>query len=160
MSKRRTAARRAAGLLWVGVWAALLWAVAAPWRHLGGLVDEHLRWLEWWVLSAGLAVGFTVGRIGRIVAERRGRFTHLSVVRGFVIPMAALAAAVLVVLTVLDRRDPIGVVVTALVAYWAGADLAFAAVPLIDGKPYVPKFLPRRSIAQGADEWVPPWERF
>ena len=75
--------------------------------------------------------------------------------------MAALAAAVCVVLTSLEQRDPIGVVVTALVAYWAGADLAFAAVPLIDGKPYVPKFLPRASPPRrDAEGWVPPWERF
>jgi hypothetical protein len=67
-------------------------------------------------------------------------------------------------LTALGRRDSVGVVVTAFLAYWAGLDLAFGAVPLMEGKPY--RFLhpldpesPPPLDDDEDDSWVPPWDR-
>jgi hypothetical protein len=128
--------RRAVGVLWLALWIAVLYAVAAPWRALGGVVDERLRWLEWFVLVCGLPIGFTVGRFGRDLAQRGLGRSHLELLRCLLYPLALLTAAALVVLTLIGRRDPVGVVVTALLAYWAGMDLAFGAVPLMEGRSY------------------------
>jgi len=155
------------GSIWLGIWVAVLWTVAAPWRDLGGLVDERLRWLEWFVLLCGLSVGFTLGRLGRMHAEGGGAFTHLAFLRFLLYPLAGLTAVSLLVLTYLGERGPVGVVVTAFLAYWAGIDMAWGAVPLIDGQPYtLDRPLPvepretRERWGRPEDDWVPPWERF
>jgi len=160
----RVLLRRAAGFLWLVMWMAVLYVVAAPWRQLGGIVDERLRWLEWFVLVVGVSVGFVMGRFARDVAGPGSGRTHLDVLRCLLYPISILTAVALVALTALDRRDPVGVVVTAFLAYWAGMDIAFGAVPLMDGQPHgmlrpveldaVPKRAPH-----GRGGWVPPWER-
>jgi hypothetical protein len=161
----RLAIRRSAGFLWLLAWAVVLYLVAAPWRHLGGLVDERLRWLEWFVLLAGLTVGFAIGRHAREFAGPGTGRTHVGVLRLLMYPMAGLTALGLITLTLLGMRDPVGVVVTAFLAYWAGLDLAFGAVPLMEGKQYrlsrpldpEPPATKRDDDADGS--WIPPWER-
>jgi len=158
-------ARKLAGTSWLVAWILVLYAVAAPWRNLGGLVDERLRWLEYVVLVTGLSIGFTVGRFGRDAAESGPGRTHARFLRFLLYPPAAITAAGLVVLTALGERGTIGVVVTAFLSYWAGLDLAFGAVPLMEGKSYRfdraldPAPVSLRREGRG-DEWVPPWERF
>lgn len=156
--------RRAAGLSWLAAWIVLLYGVSAPWRELGGIVDERLRWLEGFVLVVGLVAGFTLGRFGRDAAGPGSGRTHLDVLRYLLLPVAALTAVALLALTWMAMPDPVGVVVTGFLAYWAGLDLAFGAVPLLDGKPYhlsrpvdpEPEVPPGRSSAP----WDPPWERY
>lgn len=155
--------RRSAGLLWLAAWTGLLYTVASPWGDLGGVVDERLRWLVWYAVVVGPSVGFAVGRYGRETAERGAPTTHLSVLRRFLYPVAALAAAWLVVLVARERHEPVGVVVTALLAYWAGIDLAFGAVPLIEGRSYrfrsPPEPEPESEPEPGdpAGSSLPPW---
>ena len=125
-----------AGSLWILLWTGVLWLVAAPWRDLGGVVDEWLRWMEAVVLLSGLILGFTLGRYARdYVLEGWGR-TWARCLRWLLYPAAFLAAFGLVVLTALGERGPVGVIVSALLAYWAGLDLAFGAVPLMEGKSF------------------------
>jgi len=157
--------RKLAGTLWLLVWILVLYAVAAPWRSLGGLVDERLRWLEYAVLSAGLSIGFTIGRFGRDAVEAGPGRTHARFLRFLLYPPAAFTAAGLVVLTALGERGAIGVAVTAFLSYWAGLDLAFGALPLMEGRSYRfdqaldPEPVSLRRGKRG-EEWVPPWERF
>lgn len=124
-----------AGYLWALAWITTLYAVAAPWRRLGGLESETLRWLEWTVLELGLILGFTVGRFARDRMEARAA-THVGVARVLLYPPAAVAAVALVALRVAGERGPVGVVTTVFLAYWAGLDLAVGAVPLMEGRSY------------------------
>ncbi len=163
--ERRQAWRRLLGGLWLVAWIAVLYVVAAPWRSLGGLEDERLRWLEGFVLLAGLSVGFTLGRFGRDVAVAGTGRTHAWFLRFLLYPPAFLTAAGLIALSVMGKRGAVGVAVTGFLAYWAGLDLAFGAVPLMEGKPYAfdrpldpePEDLDR--VRSSSDAWVPPWER-
>ncbi len=143
--------RKLAGWMWLSAWIALLYTVAAPWRDLGGVEDERLRWLEAAVLLTGLCLGFTLGCLGRrTVRSTRGQ-AYARLLRWALIPPAALTALAIAALTALGARGPAAVVVTALLAYWAGLDLAFGAVPLMEGDP-VPV------TTQREDAWIPPWE--
>lgn len=128
--------RRVLGCLWLGAWAAALYAVAVPWRDLGGVVDERLRWLERLVLLCAAPAGFTAGQFGRDAALADPRWTHLRVWRVLLCPVAAVGAAGIAALAALERRDPIGVILSGLLAYWAGLDAAFGAVPLLWCRPY------------------------
>jgi hypothetical protein len=128
--------RRAAGTLWLATWCAILYAFAAPWRKLGGLESEHLRYMEWWVLSAGVAVGFTTGRFARDWVLAGPLRTHAQSLRVAFYPPAAIAAVALMGLAASGQRGPVGVVATAFLAYWAGLDVAFGAVPLMEGRSY------------------------
>ena len=128
--------RRIAGLIWLAAWCGVLWAIAAPWRRLGGLESERMRWLEWWALSAGVALGFTMGRVARERAESVAGHTHARALRLALYPPAIVAAAALVALSAWGERGPVGVVATAFLSYWAGLDVAFGAVPLMAGKCY------------------------
>ena len=159
-NRRTVALRRVTGTVWLSAWIALLYAVAAPWRHLGGVEDERLRWLEAAVLMTGLSLGFTLGRLGRqAVLETRGR-TYARLLRWALIPPAALTALALAGLTALSARGPAGVVVTALLAYWAGLDLAFGAVPLMEGRScrFDAPLDPEPARRPREDAWLPPWE--
>ena len=128
--------RRIAGWAWLFAWCGVLYAVAAPWRNLGGLESEQLRWLEWWALAAGIALGFTMGRGARDWAKGGVGRTHALALRVALYPPAIVAAAALVALSIAGERGPIGVVATAFLSYWAGFDVAFGAVPLIEGESY------------------------
>ena len=134
--RSRRVLRRVAGWAWLAAWCGVLWAVAAPWRHLGGLESERLRWLEWWALCAGIALGFTMGRgIRDWVQSGVGR-THARALRFALYPPGLVAAIALVALSSVGERGPVGVVATAFLSYWAGLDVAFGAVPLIEGESY------------------------
>jgi hypothetical protein len=143
--------RRLAGWMWFSTWIALLYTVAAPWRDLGGVEDERLRWLEAAVLLTGLCLGFTLGCLGRRTVRTTRAQAYARLVRWALIPPAALTALAIAALTALHARGPAAVVVTALLAYWAGLDLAFGAVPLMEGDP-------RPAPARREDAWIPPWE--
>ena len=151
--------RRIAGFLWLLVWMLVLYLVAAPWRGLGGVVDERIRWLEAFVLWNGLVIGFVIGRFGRdAVMAGHGR-THAGLLRFLLYPPGVLAVAGLLVLTALGERGAAGVLVSALLAYWAGLDLAFGAVPLMEGKPYRFDAPIEREPERGRrrEDWSAPW---
>ena len=118
-----------AGHAWLLAWILVLWAVASPWRELGGIESEFLRWLEAVVLGVGLTAGFLVGR------HLRERMRPAPALRLALYPPAAIAAASLVALAWRGERGPVGVVTTAWLAYGAGFDLAFGALPWMEGKP-------------------------
>lgn len=128
--------RRVAGATWLAAWCGVLWAVAAPWRKLGGLESERLRWLEWWALCAGIALGFTMGRGARDWVRAGAGRTHVLALRVALYPPGLVAAAAMVALAIAGERGPVGVVATAFLSYWAGFDAAFGAVPLMEGRPY------------------------
>jgi hypothetical protein len=132
----RLAVRRVAGAAWLAAWCGVLWAVAAPWRNLGGLESERLRWLEWWALCAGIALGFTMGAGARDWARSGVGRTHALALRVALYPPGLVAAVALVALSYAGERGPIGVVATAFLSYWAGFDVAFGAVPLMEGESY------------------------
>lgn len=134
--RRRPVWGKVAGFSWLAVWCAVLWSVAAPWRNLGGLESETLRWLEWWTLCSGLALGFTLGRGVRDWARSGVGRTHAKALRIALYPPGLVAALALVALAVVGERGPIGVVATAFLSYWAGFDIAFGAVPLMEGRSY------------------------
>jgi len=163
--ERPTWKRRLAGAAWLAGWISILYLVASPWRRLGGLEDESLRWLEGFVLLAGVSVGFTLGRFGRDMAAGGIGRTHLQFLRFVLYPPALLTAAGLVVLSFLEKRGAIGVAVSGFLAYWAGLDLAFGAVPLLEGKDYSlrrPLEIEREEFdraSRGGADWIPPWER-
>ena len=90
--RRRRFLRPAAGAAWLAAWCGVLWAVAAPWRNLGGLESERLRWLEWWVLCAGLALGYTMGSGARDWAKSGIGRTHAVAIRVALYPPGVVAA--------------------------------------------------------------------
>lgn len=157
--------RRLAGGIWLAAWISVLYLLAAPWRDLGGVEDERLRWLEGFVLLAGVSMGFTLGRFARDMAVQGTGRTHAQLLRFVLYPPAILTAAALVALSVLGERGAVGVTATGFLSYWAGLDLAFGAVPLMEGRPYAfdrpldvdPEEL--EEPARSEDSWVPPWER-
>lgn len=134
--RRRPVLGRIAGFAWLTTWCGVLWAVAAPWRNLGGLESERLRWLEWWALCSGIALGFTLGRGVRDWAQSGVGRTHAKALRIAFYPPGFVAVLSLIALSVTGERGPIGVVTTAFLSYWAGFDIAFGAVPLMEGRSY------------------------
>jgi hypothetical protein len=126
--------RRLAGWIWFMAWMVLLWAIASPWRHLGGLVSERLRWLESVTLPFALIVGGLTGRLARDAARiGRGR-CHAGLLRQLLLPPAALTAVTLLPMRLIGCHDQIGVVFTAFMSYWAGFDIVFGAYPLMEGR--------------------------
>ena len=128
--------RRVWGTLWLAAWCAVLYAVAAPWRHLGGLESERMRWLEWWALCGGLAFGVIVGREVRDWACSGAGRTYVAALRWVFYPPAFLTAGALALMAAREERGAVGVVATAFLSYWAGLDVAFGAVPLMEGKSF------------------------
>jgi hypothetical protein len=126
--------RKALAVVRLAAWVVVLYAVAAPWRRLGGLVSEDVRWLEWFVLFAGVPVGFEVGALARGLAEEHGgRWPSSLVARAVFYPPLALTALGIVSATLCGRDDLIGVVLTGLLSYSAGADASWSVKPLFDG---------------------------
>lgn len=155
-TKSRSAVRRAAGAAWVAAWCGVLWAVASPWRNLGGLESERLRWLEWWALCSGIALGYTMGCGARDWARSGEGRTYARAMRVALYPPGLVAAIALVALAWVGERGPIGVVATAFLSYWAGFDVAACAVPLMEGGSYR---LERR-LDDGGDFDRSSWDRF
>jgi len=144
------------GLLRTLAWAAALYFVASPWRELGGLITERVRWLGWFVLYAGIVLGFALGDyIGEALPPESTRDTLRLMRRTLYLP-AVLTATWLVVLQLLHQREVAGVVFTAFLSYWAGIDVALGALPLMEGgKRCNDAANPRSSRNVGP---APPWE--
>jgi hypothetical protein len=92
--------------------------------------------MEWWALCAGAALGFTMGRGTRSWVKSGVGRTHARALRVALYPPAFVAALALVALSVVGERGTTGVVATAFLSYWAGLDVAFGAVPLMEGESY------------------------
>ncbi len=123
---------RLVGWVRLGGWAGALYLVDRPWRNLGGCVTERLRWLEKFALMSGLLFGITVGWMALDLlrpgtGRRRG-----TALRFLFYPATSVAAVTMATLAIVGFDDPIGVVLTAIVAYGAGVDVSFGAIPLID----------------------------
>jgi hypothetical protein len=71
-------------------------------------------------------------------------------------PPGIVAAIALVALAIVGERGPVGVVATVFLAYWAGFDTAFAAVPLMEGQDYAFN----RPLDPDDDEVRSTWDRF
>lgn len=145
------------GLLWITGWVGALYLVAAPWRELGGVVSEQLRWLESFVLFTGAVLGFSLGGCVREMARPDSLRRWVFLLRCLLYPPAVLTAVALVVLRVLGQQDPIGVVFTSFLSYWAGLDLAFGALPLLEGRPLAEEARTDESWRESAS-WKPPWD--
>lgn len=147
---------RIVGLLRTLGWAAALYLVASPWRELGGLIAERLRWFGWFVLYSGIVLGFALGDFMREARPPENVRENLRLAWRLLCLPAFLTAVWLVVLQSLGLRDAAGVVFTALLAYWAGVDIALGAMPLMEGR------LPGEVSAEGAYSQdagpLPPWE--
>ena len=119
--------RRLLGWATVAVWAALLLALHAPWRALGGIAGERLRWLERWALAGGVIVGAWAG------AELRSRGGRL--VRPAL--LAPVAAAALAALGLELAGAGLGALVaaSAATAYVAGFDVGYRIWPVSLARP-------------------------
>ena len=147
---------RIAGLLRLLGWAAALYLVASPWRELGGLIAERVRWLGWFVLYSGVVLGFALGDFIREARPPETLRDHWRLLRRMLYLPAALTAAWLVVLQTLGQRDAAGVVFTAFLAYSAGIDVALGAMPWMEGRLYGDDAA-RGDGSRGLGP-VPPWE--
>ena len=87
---------------------------------LSGLLYQTLGWAAWSAPLLMLFLGWRVfwHRPSRSFAGMTG------------------SAVALVALTIVGERGPVGVVATAFLAYWGGFDVAFGAVPLMEGESY------------------------
>jgi hypothetical protein len=118
--------RGLAELAWLAGWALLLWLVARPWRDLGGLVAERLRWLHDVALWGGVVLGHTLGVLVRPLDPPHAALGLRA--RALLYPAAILAASALIALRGTSRADAIGVVLTAWLSYTAGASTALLGV--------------------------------
>ena len=151
---------RVAGAAWCAVWFLLLWAVLAPWDQLGGIVSQRLRWLERFALAFGLIAGTTAGGYARDACRPGSGRTHRRLLRLLLLPQAAITAAALIRLAVIDHEPGIGIVTTAFLSWWAGVDMAIGAWPLLGGLPY--RFdgpIAPDPVAGDDDPEVERWER-
>jgi hypothetical protein len=127
--------RRLAGWAWLTVWSVLLYVVASPWKELGGIVDERLRWFHRFSLCMGLASGAVAGLHGREAPEyRQAGFRRLFYRVAWYV-MAGSAAILMVCLAASGGREgEIGIVLTGFLAFWAGLDGGISIFPLLHGR--------------------------
>lgn len=118
------------GMAWCASWTVVLWGIDRPWRHLGGIVHERLRWLETVVLFMGLLAGHTVGSLLRPRASRL-RWSHLRALRPTLYPVLGAAVVGTTTLDAAGEPELQLIVFTGLLAYWAGLDAGLAALPLL-----------------------------
>ena len=159
--ERHRAVRRVAGAAWCTIWLLLLWAVLAPWDHLGGIVSQRLRWLERFALAFGLIAGTTAGGYARDACRPGSGRTHRRLLRVLLLPQALVAAVALMRLAAADHEPGIGIVTTAFLSWWAGVDMAIGAWPLLGGRPY--RFdgpIPADPVVDGDDDEDPETERW
>jgi hypothetical protein len=123
--------RPAAGWLRVAAWAAVLIAADRPWRELGGILGERMRWLERFVLGAALVAGSVAGAFLRDAAGDPARAGPGRLLRGLWVAPSAAAACVLVCLELRGAWPWILLVVAAWVGYGAGLDVTWRAWPLV-----------------------------
>ncbi len=126
---------RAAGWIWLLAWSSVLYLVASPWKDLGGIVDERLRWFHRFSLCMGLAAGAIAGRHGREVGEGRGPGYRWRWYRLWWYPLAFCTAILMVILAVFPPREgEIGILLTAFLASWAGIDFGWSIYPMLHGR--------------------------
>ncbi len=117
--------RRAAGWLRFGGWCWLLWSTHAPWRQLGGIVGEPLRWAERTALPIAIWIGLVVGDFVRQAPAVRRRAALIIAT----LP-SILAACVL-------QLCGFGMAATAVTGCWlgyvAGLDVSCDVRRLVDG---------------------------
>jgi hypothetical protein len=127
--------RTIVGCVWLIGWAVLLGVAHRPWHELGGLISERMRWLERLVLGAGFVVGCFVGSWVRDSGRRvTGRPYAAWLCYVWVSP-AALAATGMIVMSPIDWRWTL-LILVALLSYSAGLDSTVGAWPLVTGRPY------------------------
>ncbi len=118
--------RRLIGLTWLLAWSGLLYLSVRPWRDLGGLVSERSRWLVRLALYAGLALGFVAGEIVRGPAGRRRNAAKFGRrLRWLLYPAALAGTAGMLLLQATRRHDSIGILLTGLLSYAAGASTSY-----------------------------------
>ena len=123
--------RRLLGLTWLVAWSSLLYLSVRPWHDLGGLVSERSRWLVRFALYAGLAAGFTAGEIVRGPAGRRRNAANFGRrLRWLLYPAALAGTAGMLLLQATGRHDSIGILLTGLLSYVAGASTSYLELSL------------------------------
>lgn len=127
--------RRAVGWAWLGAWCLVLHLVASPWKDLGGIVDERLRWFHRFTLLMGVASGIVAGMHVRETAEHRTPSHRRRWYRIAWYVLAGSAAVLMICLAVSSHREgEIGIVFTGFLAAWAGLDGGHAIYPLLHGR--------------------------
>jgi len=116
-------------VLRIVLWAAILQAADRPWRELGGLLSERMRWLERIVLGGALVAGWVAGLPPPDDAPRQPRSMLLRRIP-WLAPGAVVALA-LVVLEICGLWKWVLLLFAGWLAYWAGLDLAGGAWPLL-----------------------------
>jgi len=126
--------RRLLGWTWLLAWSGVLYLVASPWKELGGIVDERLRWFHRFGLCMGLAAGAIAGRHGRETGAGRVRYRR----RWYRIAWYSLGAGTALLMITLTMTPPrngeIGIVLTAFLASWAGIDFGWLIFPMLHGR--------------------------
>jgi len=118
--------RRLIGLIWLLAWSGLVYLSVRPWRDLGGLVSERSRWWVRLALYGGLALGHATGEIVRGPAgRRRNAATFGRRLRWLLYPAALAGTAGMLLLQTTGRHDSIGILLTGLLAYAAGASTSY-----------------------------------
>jgi hypothetical protein len=110
-------------MAWIAAWLVALAGLAVPWRVLGGLVDERLRWVGWLVLATGLQAGLLAGRDEDDDEEKAESADLGRRLRWLLYPPVAAATVAYGVLAGLGADEGIGLVTTAVGAYVAGLAL-------------------------------------
>jgi len=128
--------QRLAGLAWLATWVVVVALFHWPWRDLGGLVSETVRYWERVVLAYSTIAGGFVGATVRDAARPGSGRSHAGMLRYVLGLPAALVAVTLVVLRVRGLDDWIGVVSVGFAGWWAGLDACVGAVPLLCGRAY------------------------
>jgi hypothetical protein len=112
--------RTIAGWLRVAAWLGVLHLVTSPWRGLGGLVDERIRWTAWVAAPVGIALGVTAADAAR---------TRL---RLLLYPPGVAGALALLALRAAGEGDASGAIAILLAGYAAGVDVVAGALPLLE----------------------------
>ena len=129
--------RRLTGWVWLAAWSALLYLVASPWKDLGGIVDERLRWFHRFGLCMGLAAGAVAGLHLREAGAGRAAGFRRRWYRVAWYSTAGCAAVLLIVLAVSGGREgETLIVLTGFLASWAGLDFGWSIFPLLHGRPH------------------------
>ena len=126
------ALRSTGGALWLAFWALVLHGIDRPWRELGGLLSERMRWTERFVLGAALIAGCLAGSVVRDATRDAGRSATARQLlrRAWLLPSASVAV-VLVWLELRAAWPSILLVLAGWLGYWSGLDAACWAWPLL-----------------------------
>lgn len=129
--RRNMRVRHAAGLLWLCVWAVVLFEADRPWRELGGLLGERMRWLERFVLGSAFVVGCLVGTLARDATGDAESHRPIPLPRrAWLVP----SLCVVVAMIGLESRGAwpwVLLLLAGWLAYWCGLDVSRGAWPLL-----------------------------